>query len=197
MNVFKRFCNKIQYEFLKRIKPEMIGYRLFNSQKIRNTRLSNLSHISNKENIRIGNNVFVGHFNYIDGFGKVSIGNGVQITNYISVLTHSSHDSIRLYGEHYSEYHGKSMTGLRSGDVEIGEYSFIGPHSTIMPGSKIGKGSIVSAYSLVDGVFGDYSIIRGVPAKIVGNVRDRDIEYLKNNYNLRATYFDKDSSLIK
>ena len=83
--MFSRIINKLKYKFLlSKIKPEIIGYQDFNGTIISNTGSSNMTHISNKENVIIGDNVFIGHFNYIDGFKKVIIGQGCQITNYVS-----------------------------------------------------------------------------------------------------------------
>ena len=57
-----------------------------------------------------------------------------------------------------------------------------------MPATKIGKGSIVSAYSYVTGDFPDFSIIQGNPAKRIGDTRDRDKKYLKENPQLVEHY---------
>ncbi len=189
---FDRIKSRISYEILRRFKPEIVGYATKKQgENNADTRISNITHISNKKNIAIGDNVFIGHFNYIDGFDKVSIGNGCQITNYVSVLTHSSHNSIRLYGESYIEHWSKDMKGLLNAPVQIGEYCFIGPHSVIMPGTILGKGCVVSAFSFVSGTFEDFSIIRGIPAKQVGSVKESDKELMEEYPRLKNLYFDK------
>lgn len=191
MSLYSRFKLRLQYEILKRFMPEMIGH---SSDVVGNhytgLRISNTTHISNKANIKFNDNVFVGHFSYIDGFDKISIGAGCQITNYVSILTHSSHNSIRIYGEHYIEHWNKEMKGLLNAPVEIGEYCFIGPHSVIMPGTIMGKGCIVSAFSFVSGKFDDYSIIRGIPAKVVGSSKETDMKLLEEYPRLKNLYFD-------
>lgn len=190
MEFIDNIKNKIKYRFLRLIKPEMIGYsRNKDRERLTDTRVSNITHISNPINVTLGNNVFVGHFNYIDGFDKVRIGEGAQITNYVSILTHSSHNSIRLYGEKYIKYWGTKMKGLVYGPVVIGEYSFIGPHSVIMPGTVIGKGCIVGAYSFVDGNFPDYSILRGTPAQIIGDTRKIDAALLEEFPEMKEFYY--------
>ena len=126
----------------------------------------------------------MGHFNYIDGYRKVKIGRGCQITNYVSILTHSSHDSIRIDPMDTHHY------GLVEGEVEIGEFTYIGAHSVIMPGTKLGKGCIVSAFSYVSGEFPDYSILRGQPANVVGNTKERDQHILALNPEAVATYYE-------
>lgn len=150
------------------------------------TRVSNTTFIGSPEKLEIGNNVFIGHFNFIDASFGLSIDEGCQITNYVSILSHSSHNSIRVYGEDYNK--SDSREGYLTGKVTIGAYTFIGPHTVIMPGSHIGKGSIVSAFSYVKGVFPDFSVISGNPAVIVGNTKDIDRPFLIQHPELLCNY---------
>ena len=82
------------------------------------------------------------------------------------------------------------MKGLLNAPVEIGEYCFIGPHSVLMPGTVLGKGCIVSAFSFVSGKFDDYSIIRGIPAKVVGNTQEMDKKLLDEYPRLKNLHFN-------
>ncbi len=189
--MLSKIINKFIYKFLlSRVKPEIIGYKNSVGLTIDQTGASNMSHISNKKNIEIGKHVFIGHFNYIDGYNKVIIEEGCQITNYVSILTHSSHNIIRLHGNN-SIPKDLLEKGLISKEVYIGEFSYIGAHTVIMPGSKIGKGSIVSAYSYVNGEFPDYSILRGQPARVVGNTKELDEKLLEEFPELNSFYFNK------
>jgi acetyltransferase-like isoleucine patch superfamily enzyme len=52
-------------------------------------------------------------------------------------------------------------------DTSIGENCFIGYGSVIQAGTKLGKHCVVGANSVVRGVFPDYSVIAGAPAKII------------------------------
>lgn len=53
-------------------------------------------------------------------------------------------------------------------DTYIGENTFIGFGAVILPGVKLGKQCIVGANAVVlAGVYPDYSVLAGVPAKIV------------------------------
>lgn len=150
------------------------------------TRISNSTFIDHPKGFNIANDVYIGHHNFIECSNGVKIETGCQVTSFISITSHSSHDSIRLYGAHYQ---GKSnLIGYQKGAVEIGAYTYIGPHSTIMPGSKIGKGCLISAYSYVSGEFPDFSIIKGNPASVVGSTKDRDLKYLEENPELKGYY---------
>lgn len=169
-------------------KPRMVlGYTSFDGTYLAKTRISNTVNIVNPENLNIADNVFIGHYNILDASNRITIGEGCQISNFISILTHSSHQSVRLYGKHYIQYNGRHK-GYITGEVIIGKYTFIGAHSLVMPGSKIGKGSLVTAYTLVKGEFPDFAIIAGNPAQVVGDTRVKDSKLL-NEYPELAEYY--------
>ena len=188
MGIISRIRSTIQYKINSFIKPEIIGYLKWNGKDTKGLRVSNLTHISNQKNVSLGPNVFVGHFNYLDGNQKLTIGKSVQITNYVSILTHSSHDAIRLLGEQYLELIEHEC--IQRDEVSIGENTYVGAHSIIMPGSVIGKGCVISGFSYVTGNIPDYSIVRGIPGKIIGSTKDRDFKLLKMFPDLDATYYD-------
>lgn len=184
--MFSEILGKIRYKLLlKWIKPEILPLNAIYKTDVVGTGVSNMTHISNNSNVSIEEDVFIGHFNYIDGFKTVRIGKGSQITNYVSILTHSSHDALRV------DPHGEQPIGLVTGGVEIGAYCYIGAHTVIMPGSKLGKGCIVSAYSYVSGEFPDYSVLRGQPAQIIGNTQERDMKILADFPEAKGTYYEK------
>ncbi|MBP7497420.1 MAG: acyltransferase [Bacteroidales bacterium] len=187
MALIKRIKNKILLEIAKLSRPHIIGgYRRSDGSFLKDTRISNSTFIDYKENLDIKDNVFIGHYNFIEASGGITIKEGCQLTNFISITTHSSHISIRLYGKEYGNYPDKK--GYIKGPVYIGEYSFIGPHSLIMPDTHIGKGSIVAAYSYVQGDFPDFAIIKGNPAVVVGSTKDIDSKYIEEYPELKKFY---------
>jgi acetyltransferase-like isoleucine patch superfamily enzyme len=182
--LFWKICNLLNKYIAS---PRMVmGYLGYDGKNQNLTRISNTTSIVNKKNLQLENNIYIGHYNFIEASNNITIGEGCQISNYVSILTHSSHISIRLYGQHYIDQ--KSHIGYIAGSVVIGKYTFIGPHTTIMPNTTIGKGSIISAYSMVKGTFPDFAIIAGNPAKQIGDTRDMDKEYLENNSELLQYY---------
>lgn len=180
--------NRFKHFFSKWFSPVMVGgYRRLSDRKILpNIRISNTTYIQTPKSLDIDDHVFIGHFNFIDASNGLKIGEGCQITSYVSILTHSSHISIRLYGRKYVET--KNKHGYLKGNVIIGPYSFIGPHCVIMPGTSLGKGSMVAAFSYVKGHFPDFAIISGNPAKIVGDTRDIDQTFLDEYPELKNYY---------
>lgn len=182
----QKFIDKILRRFFLLFRPAMNG-RIFdkNGKRIEKTRISNTTYIDHPQCLTLGTNVFIGHYNYIEASNGITIEEGCQLTTFINITSHSSHMSIRLYGKHYGE---GEMKGYERGEIHIGKYTFIGPHSTIMPKTKIGKGSIVSAYSYVRGEFPDFSIISGNPAKVTGDTRNLDERQMRQHPELRAYY---------
>lgn len=179
--------SKIRFHFFKFFQPYMVGkYKRFDGVKLMNTRISNSTYIGSPDKFYVEDHVFIGHFNFIDSSNGLTIREGCQITNYVSILTHSSHISIRLYGKEYINH--SEHVGYIKGEVEIGAYSFIGPHTVIMPGSKIGKGSIISNGSYVNGEFPDFAIISGNPAKVIGDTREIDKPFLDENKQIQGFY---------
>jgi acetyltransferase-like isoleucine patch superfamily enzyme len=187
MNTLRKIINRWRNFKLKKRSPKMIyGYINFEGRSIYKTAVSNSCFIDYPQNFQLGEGVYIGHYNFLEASNDLIIEEGCQITNFVTITTHSSHDSIRLYGKKYGD---AKMKGYQKGPIHIGKYTFIGPYSTLMPNTTIGKGCLISAYSYVQGVFPDFSIIAGNPAKVIGDTRHRDHEILdefpelKENYN--------------
>ena len=154
---------------------------------LRNTRISSASVIEHEDKLVLSDNVFIGAFNFIEASGGITIEEGVQITSHSAIVTHSSHRSIRLLGRNYASRQGV-MPGFVKAPIRIGAFSFIGPHSLIEAGARIGRGCVVCAYSQVRGEVPDFAIVAGQPARVVGDVRERDAELLKQYPELAAHY---------
>ena len=172
---------------LEKYKPRMIsGYkRQTDGKLLSKTRISNSTFIDHPQYFDVGDNVYIGHHCYLEASNGLTMGEGCQLTNFITITTHSSHDSIRLYGDNYG---GKNLKGYAKGKIDIGAYTFIGPYTTIMPNTTIGKGCLISSYSFLQGNYPDFSIIKGNPGKVVGDTRRRDERLLRRYPELRESY---------
>lgn len=92
----------------------------------------------------------------------LSIGNNVQITSGVRILTH---------GYEWSVLKGKYGYVLGScGKVTIGDNCFIGMNTTILKGVTIGRDCIIGANSLVNRDIPDGTIAAGNPAKVVMSI---------------------------
>jgi acetyltransferase-like isoleucine patch superfamily enzyme len=155
------------------------------------TRISPASAIEHEDRLVLGDDVYIGPFNFIEASGGIEIGEGVQITSHVVVVTHSSHRAQRLLGPAYTTWPvppGGERPGWISGPVRIGAYSFIGPHSLIEANTDLGRGTIVCAGSFVRGKYPDFAILEGRPARIVGDSRRADEKLLEQYPDLRVLY---------
>lgn len=172
-------------------KPFMV-YGFYNRKTnkfYKKTRISSSTVLVNKKNIDIDDLVWIGHYCILDGIGGIKIGKGVQIASHSCIYTHSSQNAIRIMGEKYIDIPAENREAYIIDNVEIGDFTFIGTSSIILSGSKIGKGCIIGAGSIVSGIFPDYSVILGNPAKIKADTRNIDKRLLANIKN-KANYYN-------
>ncbi len=167
--------------------PRMVhGFVRHDGVFLPHTRVGSTTYIEAPERLSIGDHVFIGHHNFIDASGGLSIGEGCQITNHVSLLTHSSHVSLRLLGRHY--WGDRAPVAYRQAPTQIGAYVFIGPNGVVAPGSRIGKGALLRAFSYVSGEVPAFAVMAGQPAVQVGDTREIDAPWLAANPGLQAHY---------
>ena len=160
--------------------PRMIyGMRSGDGTRRPHSRISTHARIESPERLMLGDHVFIGHFNFIDASGGLTIGDGCQITNHVSVLTHSSHLALRLEREAY--WGAQAPAGQLRAPTVLGAWSFVGPHSTLVPGARLGRGSLVRAYSYVTGEAPDFAVLEGQPARVVGDTRELDRAWIERH----------------
>ncbi len=109
--------------------------------------------------LQIGDNVTIGSFGFINAAGNVTLEDNVLCADKVNIV---------------AENHGylDVTTPIReqpcvTGEIVVGEGSWLGINVTILAGTTIGKNSVVGANSVVKGKFQDYCVIAGNPAKVV------------------------------
>jgi acetyltransferase-like isoleucine patch superfamily enzyme len=159
------------------------GVKLGNNVSIhRNTVIECTGVIRNLgEGIDIGNNVGISQYCFIQVRGKVIIGNDVMFGPRVSLFSeeHGFSDLNKLMIE---------QPEIRKG-VTIENNVWIGAGATILDGVTIGEGSIVAAGSVVRHTVPPYSIVAGVPARVIRSRMSKDelpntnvINLQKENY---------------
>jgi acetyltransferase-like isoleucine patch superfamily enzyme len=107
----------------------------------------------------IHDNVVIGQNFHITCGDRVEIGSGTLITADVMV-TDIDHDYSVI---NMSIVEQKNITS----PTVIGENCFIGMGARIQAGTILGKQCIVGTNSVVRGEFPDYSVIVGIPARVV------------------------------
>ena len=109
--------------------------------------------------IYLNEGVMVGPFGQLAGVGGLTIGKNSLLARNVYVIG----------GAHI--YRDPSMPirfqGSKLKKVEIGEDVWVGANVVIMPGVTIGDGSVIGAGSVVTKDVHPYSVVIGVPAKVI------------------------------
>jgi len=111
-------------------------------------------------NISIGNNCAINKKVLLDGRGEIQIGSNVDIGQETNIWT-VEHDP------------NNDNHDTRNGKVVIEDYVWIATRVTILPGVTIGKGAVVACNSVVTKDVPSMAIVGGVPAKIIGQRKNK------------------------
>jgi acetyltransferase-like isoleucine patch superfamily enzyme len=111
------------------------------------------------EGLVMGNNSNIGPYNYIGCSGKITIGNNVMLAPRVSI-----------YAENHV-FDNPNITikaqGVSKMDVVIEDDCWIAANAVILAGVTIGKGSVVAAGSVVNEDVPAFSVVAGVPARVI------------------------------
>ncbi|MFA5108967.1 MAG: acyltransferase [Patescibacteria group bacterium] len=134
-------------------------YSFFLKRTGKSFAVSSSCFISGLRGISVGDNITI-------QFGTVINGNGGLVIESDVLLAHG----VKIYTENHI-YENRNLDivsqGSESKPVFIGKGSWICANVIILPGVSIGKHSVVAAGSVVTKDVPDYSVVAGVPAKII------------------------------
>ena len=185
--MLRAWLNRWRRRLVHALLHRMVFGEASQGRSLPNTRIAPSTCIEHESRLVLADHVYIGPFCFIEASGGVTIGEGVQVTHHVSIVTHSSHRAQRLLGRAYVDWPGEPP-GWIAGPVAIGPYCFVGPHSLLEAGTTLGRGCIVRAGSVVRGSFADFSVIAGNPAVVVGDAREGDRRWLDAHPELRAGY---------
>jgi acetyltransferase-like isoleucine patch superfamily enzyme len=111
------------------------------------------------EGLVMGNHSNIGPYNYIGCSGKITIGNNVMLGPRVSIYAEN----------HIFDNHNLTIKeqGVQKMDVIIEDDCWIASNAVITAGVTIGKGSVVAAGAVVTESIPPYSVVGGVPAKLI------------------------------
>lgn len=117
--------------------------------------------------ITIGNNCEIGPQFHITSINNISIGNNVAIGARV-LITDNAHGESNL---NILDDAPLKRQLVSKGKVVIEDNVWIGEGSMIMPNVHIGRGAIIACNSVVTSDVPAYSIVAGVPSKIIKSLK--------------------------
>lgn len=115
-------------------------------------------------NIIIGDDTIIGERATLDGRDILEIGSHVDIASEVMIYN-SEHD---INETHFAPKYGH---------VIIEDYVFVGPRAIILAGVRVGKGAVIAAGAVVTKDVEPFAVVGGVPAKVIGERKDKDLHY--------------------
>lgn len=143
-------------------------YRLAGMQIGKGSTIHMHARFYNPQNITVGEDSIIGEGVVLDGRDELTIGNHVDFAS--EVMIYNAQHSMNA--EHFA-----AVESVVQGPVHIEDYVFIGPRAIILPGVKVGEGAIIAAGAVVTQNVAPYSVVGGVPAKIIGERKNKDLHY--------------------
>ena len=110
--------------------------------------------------VKIGNNTWIGPLCLLDGGGGLKVGSYCSISTGCQILTHDSVKWALSGGKMPYEYES----------IAIGDCCFLGTHTVVTKGVTIGDHCLIAAGTVVTKDVSDFSIVAGVPARVIGRV---------------------------
>jgi len=111
------------------------------------------------EGLKIGNNSSIGPYSYIGCSGYIEIGDNVMMSPRVSIYAEN----------HLFDDPGLTIKeqGVKREFVKIEDDCWIAANTIILAGVTIGRGSVIAAGSVVTKDIPPYSVVGGIPAKVI------------------------------
>lgn len=116
------------------------------------------------DHLKIAENCFIGKRVFIDLVDDIILHRDVVISKGVTILTHQDVGE-RMLKKYYQR---------KTGPVTFQEGCWIGANATILCGVTVGKCAVVAAGSVVTGDIPAYTVVGGVPAKIIKELNRTD-----------------------
>lgn len=134
----------------------------------RNLKISSNVNIYNPQNMTVGDSVYIGYSCYFGG-GEIELADEVIIGPFVTVVAgnHTMRDGSYRFGPY------------QYGSIHIGRGTWLCANTVIASGVTIGKGCLVAAGSVVTEDVPDYSMVGGVPARLIKTIAPEEPEALR------------------
>lgn len=124
-----------------------------------------------RRGVNVGNRVFIGTEVFIDDAvpSSVTLEDDVTVIAQTTILGHT------YYPRHFHRLLGDEATRAEL-KTTIGRGAYLGLRSTILAGVTVGEYAIVGAGSVVTSDVAPYTMVAGVPARLVREFGPEDVE---------------------
>ena len=115
--------------------------------------------------IVIGMNCHVHEFSILLSIGGIKVGDNVRIAHHVSLIASTHHfekTDVPI-----------SQQGMYGRGITVENDVLIGAGAKVLDGITIGKGAVVGAGSVVVEDVPSYTIVAGIPAKLIRNRKDK------------------------
>ena len=153
------FINKVPSRHFRRGIDKLMGARFE-----KGSFLFRRTEVLFPKGILIGDHTTVGWFTLLDARGGIKIGNNVTIASYAKLIT-GSHDI------NSPEFKAKFLP------IIIDDYAWICTGATICQNVHIGEGAVVATGAVVVKDVEPYTVVGGVPAKVIGTRKKQEQRY--------------------
>ena len=109
--------------------------------------------------VTLGDDCFVGAYTILNGFGGITVGNNALIAGHCHVVS-GDHG----FGDLSRPMNQQPIIGK---GIVLEDDVWLGAGAKVLDGVRIGQGSIVSAGAVVNRDVAPYSIVGGIPAKLI------------------------------
>lgn len=150
----------------------LLGLTLAGAKTGENIALSPGVEVLSPWRFSIGSNTSIARHVRLDSRGGLTIGDHVNISEEAAIWT----------AEHDIQSPDFCMTRA---PVVIGNYVWVCFRSIILPGVSVGEGAVVASGAVVTKNVPPFSVVAGVPAKVIGS-RSKALSYRLGNPNSQA-----------
>lgn len=125
----------------------------------------------NPKGLKVGEGTALGHRAILDARMGLNIGKSVCFGT-----------EVMIWSLHH-DYNDINFCAI-GGEVNIGDFVWLGSRCIILPGISIGKGAIIAAGAVVTKDVPNFAVVGGVPAKIIAEREVKNYNYKPNAYKL-------------
>jgi len=141
------------------------------------------SSIQRVNNFQIGNKCAIGRFTVINAIGGVILGDYSGMGPFVQLIT-ATHN-FRKQKDTNLPYGAQSRV-LETAPIIIESNCWLGAGTVVLPGVRIGTNSVVAAGSTVHKDVPPYSMVGGVPARLIWKQSKEEFEAREGEFVLRS-----------